>query len=162
MSKRGKFFYLRPDLPEIWHEDGSWDLGILGKPLPWRPLCHHSKDGIVSFTNHGLIHKTPLIRIIIRKRPLITDKQWPWTGNGGFCLLLHSGEPLISTTVRHKFDLDPYLWPQPLTLTSRQCNSDVKMRIWAFDLDLWPTTLTFNPNLVKVKDNLHTKYQGRR
>ncbi len=30
------------------------------------------------------------------------------------------------------------------------------------DLDLWPTTLTYNPNLANVKVNLHTKYQGRR
>ncbi len=27
-------------------------------------------------------------------------------------------------------------------------------------LDIWPTTLTYNPNLAKV--NLHAKYQGRR
>ncbi len=27
-------------------------------------------------------------------------------------------------------------------------------------LDIWPTTLTYNPNLAKV--NLHTKYQGLR
>ncbi len=43
-----------------------------------------------------------------------------------------------------------------------QGNSDVKTRILAFDLDLWPTTLTYNPKLAKVKVNLHTKSQGRR
>ena len=32
----------------------------------------------------------------------------------------------------------------------------------AFDLDLWPTTLTYNTNLAKIKVNLHTKYQGCR
>ena len=36
------------------------------------------------------------------------------------------------------------------------------MRFLAFDLDLWPTTLTFNPKLAKVKVNLHTKFQGHR
>ena len=66
----------------------------------------------------------------------------------------------------------PEMWPWPLTLTQpltltptltlRQCNSDVKIRLWAFDLDLWPTTLTYNPNLAKVKVNLHTEYQCRR
>ena len=49
--------------------------------------------------------------------------------------------------------------PWPLTLNKG--NSDVKTRFLAFDLDLWPTTLTYNPNLAKVKVNLHTKYQGR-
>ncbi len=33
---------------------------------------------------------------------------------------------------------------------------------WPCDLDLWPTTLTYNPNLAKVKVNYHTKNQGRR
>ena len=28
------------------------------------------------------------------------------------------------------------------------------------DLDLWPTTLTYNPNLVKVNANFYTKNQG--
>ena len=69
---------------------------------------------------------------------------WPW--------------PLTLT-----FDLDPDLWPwpHPLTFTLEQCeNSDVKTWFLAFDLDLWPTTLIYNPNLYKVKVNIHTKYQG--
>ncbi len=70
-------------------------------------------------------------------------ENWPW--------------PL---TLTH--DLDIWPWPRPLTLTLKQGNSDVKTRFLAFDLDLWPTTLTYNPNLAKVKLNLHTKYQGRR
>jgi len=31
-----------------------------------------------------------------------------------------------------------------------------------FDLDLWPTTLTYNPRLAKVKVDPHAKYQGQR
>ncbi len=31
-----------------------------------------------------------------------------------------------------------------------------------FDLDLWPTTLTYNPRLNYVKVNSHAKYQGHR
>ena len=74
-----------------------------------------------------------------------TPEIWPW--------------PLSWTR-----DLDPELWPwsQPLTLILRRCNSDVKTQIWGFDLDLWPMTLTYNPNLTKVKVDLHTKYQARR
>ena len=53
-----------------------------------------------------------------------------------------------------------HLWPRPLTLALTQGNSNAKTRFLAFDLDLWPTTMTFNPNLAKV--NLHTKSQGRR
>ncbi len=33
---------------------------------------------------------------------------------------------------------------------------------WPCDLDLWPTTLPYNPNLATVKVNYHTKNQGRR
>jgi len=31
-----------------------------------------------------------------------------------------------------------------------------------FDLDLWPTTLTYNPRLAKVKVDSHAKNQGQR
>ena len=57
-----------------------------------------------------------------------------------------------------------WLWPWSvtLTLTLRQWNSDVKTRYFALDLELWPTTLTYNPNIAKVKLDLHTKYQGSR
>ncbi len=61
-----------------------------------------------------------------------------------------------------KFDLDPDLDPWPLTSTLTQSNSEVKTRFLVFDLDLWPMTLAYNPNLAKVKVNLHTKFQGRR
>ncbi len=50
------------------------------------------------------------------------------------------------------FDLDP-------TLNLQQGNSDAKIRFLAFDLDLWPMTSTYHPNLAKV---IHTEYQGRR
>ncbi len=53
-------------------------------------------------------------------------------------------------------------WPRPLTLTQKQCNSDVKTQFLAFGLDLWHTTLTFNHNLARVKVDLHTEYQGHR
>ncbi len=46
-----------------------------------------------------------------------------------------------------------------LTLTLKQGNSDQWM---AFDLDLRPTTLTYNPNLAKVKVDPNAKNQGRR
>ncbi len=69
---------------------------------------------------------------------------------------------LILTAARQKFDLDPWPWPRPLTLNLRQRNSGVKTWISPFDLDLWPMTLTYNPNLAKVKVDLCTKYQGRR
>ena len=37
-----------------------------------------------------------------------------------------------------------------------------KNNVLPFDLDLWPTTLTYNPSLAKVKVDPHAKYQGRR
>ena len=76
---------------------------------------------------------------------------------------LSKAEPLISTAMCKKFVLafDPDLWPWPLTLSLRQCNSDVKTQFLAFDLVVWPTTLTYNLNLAKVKVDPHTKNQGR-
>ena len=32
---------------------------------------------------------------------------------------------------------------------------------WPCDLDLWPTNLTYTPNLAKVKVNYHTENEGR-
>ncbi len=88
-----------------------------------------------------------------------THRQTPWTDND-FSLLfaaLSKAEPLISTAARQKLtltlthDLDPDLWPWPwpLTLTLKQGNIEVQTQFLAFDL--WPTTLTYNPNLAKVK-----------
>ena len=37
-----------------------------------------------------------------------------------------------------------------------------KHNILLFDLDLWPTTLTYNPSLAKVKVNFYTKNPGHR
>ncbi len=54
-----------------------------------------------------------------------------------------------------------HLWPQPLTWTLKQGNCDVITRFLAFDLDFWPMTLTYNPNLTMVKVTLHTKYKKR-
>ncbi len=39
---------------------------------------------------------------------------------------------------------------------------DMKHDLSQFDLDLWPTTLTYNPNLAKVKVHPHAKNQGQR
>ena len=63
-------------------------------------------------------------------------ENWPW--------------PL---TLNCDLDLDLDIWPWPLTLTLKQSNSDVKTRFLTFDHDLWPMTLTYNPNL-------HARYQG--
>ena len=78
--------------------------------------------------------------------PILDLDLWPW---------------LMTLTLAHDLDPDPDLWswPWPLTLTLRQCNSDVNTQILAFDLDLWSSNLTFNPNLAKVKVNIQTKYQ---
>ncbi len=48
------------------------------------------------------------------------------------------------------------------TLTWKQGISNVKTRFLAFDLDIWPVTLTCNPSLPTVKVDPHTKNQGPR
>ncbi len=73
------------------------------------------------------------------------------------CALASRPWPLTLTR-----DLDPNLWPCPWPLTLKQGNSEAKTRFLAFDLDLWPTTLTYNPSLARVKVDPHTKNQGQR
>ncbi len=56
--------------------------------------------------------------------------------------------------------------PWPLTLTSiqveRQRYVTTKHNLLLYDLDLWPTTLNYNPKLAKVKVNLHIQNQDHR
>ena len=47
-------------------------------------------------------------------------------------------------------------------MTLKQGNRDVKTRFLGFDLFLGPTTLTYNPNLARVKVDPHTKNHGQR
>ncbi len=72
------------------------------------------------------------------------------------CCIRQSRAPNID---RCAPEIWPWPWPLTLTLTLalRQCNSDVKH-------DFWHLTLTFDlqPNLAKVKVDLHTKNQGHK
>ncbi len=52
-------------------------------------------------------------------------------------------ESLITTVMHQACDLNLWPWPQKVNGS----NSDVQTRFLTFDLDFWPTTLTFNPNL---------------
>ena len=68
-------------------------------------------------------------------------------------------------TLTLEFDLDLWHWPLHLTLTlissEKTLKPDVKHDLSQFDLDLWPTTLIYNPNLAKVKVDPHAKNQVR-
>ncbi len=75
------------------------------------------------------------------------------------CCTRQSRAPSIDRCAQ-TFDLDIDLWHWPLHL--KQGKSDVKTQFLAFDLDLWPTTLTYNPSLAKVKVDPNTKNQGQR
>ncbi len=57
------------------------------------------------------------------------------------------------------FDLLPWPVILTLTLTLKWGNSDVNTQFLSFDLDLWPTTLTYNPGLFHVKVDPHAKNQ---
>ena len=50
---------------------------------------------------------------------------------------------------------------RPLRSMHIQQNVTAKHNLLQFDLDIWPTTLTCNPNLAKFKVDPHTKYQGQ-
>ncbi len=59
------------------------------------------------------------------------------------------------------FDLRP--WPLTLKQEKMMTNSNVKQHVQSLlDLDLWPSTLTYNPNLDRVKIDPHAKDQGPR
>ena len=82
------------------------------------------------------------------------------------------GEPgkaefLLWTTLRKNwtftphltFDLDPRPLPQNRVKDNKMsCLNTLSQ----FDLDLWPTTLTYNPSLVNVQVDLYVKNQGER
>ena len=73
--------------------------------------------------------------------------SWPW---------------LLTLTLIFDFDPDLLPWPWPWTLALKQGNGEVKTWFLAFDLDLWPTTLTYNPSIAKVMVDPHTNNQGQR
>ena len=63
----------------------------------------------------------------------------------------------IETICMIIWQTDKHLW-----MVMSIVNSDVKTDFLAFDLDIWPKPLTYNPSLAKVKVNHHAKYQGTR
>ena len=74
--------------------------------------------------------------------------------------------PLRDMRIDKMPDLDLGIWPWPLTLAwvfdLDLISSEKMLRhdLSQFDLDLWPTTSTYNPNLAKVKVDSHAKNQG--
>jgi len=77
---------------------------------------------------------------------LLTNRQFQWTGNDHLQLrwLNSASWVLIST------------FSAPLVETGQHKQFSL------FDLDLWPTTLTYNPRLSKVKVEPHVKNQAQR
>ena len=63
-------------------------------------------------------------------------RNYHWLNSASRVLILTCSAPLVQTKDRKQFSL--------------------------FDLDLWPTTLTYNPRLDKVKIDPHAKNQGQR
>ncbi len=96
-----------------------------------------------------------------------THRQTRWTDNESSLLFAALGKaaPLISTAARQKVDLDlwpwPWPWPRPLTLTLKQGNLSANHDFLLFDLDLWPTTLTYNPSLASIKVDPYTRNEGQ-
>ncbi len=94
-----------------------------------------------------------------------THRQRPWTDhhpNIDRCVLeIWLWSLTLSVTLTSTFDLDStFDFDLDHDLRARQ--QSCQNTIFTIDLDLWPTTLTYNPNLAKVKVNLHTKYQCHR
>ena len=68
---------------------------------------------------------------------LLTNRQFQWTGNG------HSQLPMTELGK-----------PSPnIDLLHTTCSNGIHFSL--FNLDLWPTTLTYNPRLAKIKVDPH-------
>ena len=82
---------------------------------------------------------------------------------GPFAVLGQSQVP-ISTTTRQYGRTDATkriissLTPKQL---KRHQNLVTKHNLLLYDLEIWPTTLTYNPSLALVEFNTHTKNEGR-
>ena len=63
-------------------------------------------------------------------------RNYHWLNSASRVLISTCSAPLVQTGERKQFSL--------------------------FDLDVWPTTLTYNPRLAKVKVDPHAKNQGQR
>ena len=140
-----------------WHHDVIWRLWKrkLTRRAQCGRVCQHS--GIIIILKADRPHP----------RDKSTHRQIPRSDNDSSLLFVSLGkaEPLISTAACQRFDLDldPWPWLRPLTLTlTFDLDLKAKTQFLAFDIDLWPATLTYNPNLDKVKVDLHTKNWGRR
>ena len=107
-----------------------------------------------------------LLRKIIHISPLITDTHnflrltivilcSKLYGNCLCCT--QQAEPLISPATRQTFDLDLECKAKYMYM-AMWCQT----RFSAFDLDLWPTTLTYNPCLDSVKVFPHVKCPNSR
>ena len=67
---------------------------------------------------------------------VMVTRNYHWLNSASWVLISTCSAPLVQTGEHKQFSL--------------------------FDLDLWPTTLTYNPKLAKVKVDPHTKNQGHR
>ena len=78
----------------------------------------------------------------------------------------HSAPVEKSSTTTFDLDLEHWPWPRTFDLDLKQVKRQQKVMSkhvsLLFDVDLWPTTLTYNPSLAKVKIDPHAKNQGRR
>ncbi len=146
--------------PDRWLQDGKF----VDRKQDFLPFSIGRQNN--SLNSHTFLYN--IQRSWIASEQLSASAHWLWTHrqiprtDKDYSLLnvaLGKADPLISA--RQRYDIDLWPWPWPLTLTLKQVNSEVKTQFLAFDLDLWPTTSTYNPNLAKVKVDLHTKNRGR-
>jgi len=86
-------------------------------------------------------HKSVLVRVLCKSAKLLETKR-SWTSNDRL---------LMRDTVN-----------SPWLLTNRQFQTYGQHNFSPFDIDLWPTTLKYNPRLAKVKVNPYAKNQGHR
>jgi len=87
----------------------------------------------------------PLTRDTLNARWLLTNRQFQWTGNGHsqLCNWLNSASWVLISTCS-----------APVVQTGERKQT-------LFDLDLWPTTLTYNSRLAKVKVDPHAKIRSK-
>jgi len=142
------FLFITEDL-HIW--TSNFLNGLLPRPHPMTPTI---KPLVLRWGMQGCWSIMPSRLEIKADRPLTCDtlnapwlltdnfnglvmviRNYHWLNSASRVLLSTCSAPLVQTGERKQFSL--------------------------FDLDLWPTILTYNPRLAKVKVDPHAKNQGQ-
>jgi len=125
--------------------------------LVWPARCMNIATNSLSLTKLNVHHLLTMINALPIKgdRPLMRDMlNAPW-------LLTDNFHGLVMV-IRNYHWLNSAIRVLRSTCSAPLVQMGERKQFYLFDLDLWPTILTYNPTLAKVKVARHAKNQGQR